>query len=198
MGVSEITNARLVPIRDYLAGELRSSVRHEYLGGAVYAMSGASNVHNQIATNLLGALVGRLRGRPCRAFNSDTKVRIQSPTQTRFYYPDAQVVCRPNPPTDSYQDQPVVVVEVVSASTRRTDEGEKCDAYLTVPSLAVYLLIEQQIHRVVAWRRGEHGFVREVHSDAAVIPLPEVDCELPLAEVYDGVSPDPSRPTDAN
>lgn len=186
VGVSEITNVELVSVRDYLAGELQSPVRHEYLGGAVYAMSVASNVHNQIATNVLVALGSRLRGCPCRTFHSDTKVRVQLPYQTRFYYPDAQVVRLLNPPTDSFQDHPVVVVEVVSSSTRRTDGVEKHDAYLTIPSLSVYLLVEQQHRLVIGWRRGEHGFDREVHAGDAVIPLPEIGCELPLAEVYDG------------
>src|SRR5205809_2523064 len=96
----------LVSVKDYLAGELASPVKHEYLGGVVYAMAGARNAHNMIATNTLVALGSRLRGRPCRAFNSDTKIRVRLPAQTRFYYPDGSVICRPNPQTDSFQDEP--------------------------------------------------------------------------------------------
>src|SRR5947209_2585120 len=112
----------LVSVEDYLAGELRSSVKHEYLGGMVYAMAGAQNTRTLIASNTLGALHGRLRGRPCRALNSDTKVRIRLPTQVRFYYPGVSVVCRPNPPHDSFQDEPGVLIEVLSRKTRRIDE----------------------------------------------------------------------------
>src|SRR5438874_9406984 len=96
----------LISVEDYLAGELVSPVKHEYVGGVVYAMAGARNAHNLIATNTVGALYARLRGGPCRPFNSDTKIRIRLPTQTRFYYPDALVVCRPNAQSDSFQDEP--------------------------------------------------------------------------------------------
>src|SRR4051794_40068350 len=110
-----------VSVEDYLAGELRSPVKHEYLGGVVYAMPGASNNHNLIVMNISGVLHARLRGRPCRPFSSDTKVRVRLATQVRFYYPDTSVVCRRNPPSDSFQDDPVVIFEVLSRSTRRID-----------------------------------------------------------------------------
>src|SRR5712691_3533517 len=104
----------LVSVDDYLKGELISPVKHEYLGGVGYAMAGARNAHNLIASNTLGALHGRLRGRPCRAFNSDTKIRIHLPRHIRFYYPDTSVSCRPNPQADSFQDEPAVIFEVMS------------------------------------------------------------------------------------
>lgn len=141
----------LISVEDYLDGELNSPVKHEYMGGDVYAMAGASNSHNLIATNTLGTLFLRLRGQRCRPYNSDTKIRIRLPTQIRFYYPDTSVICRPNPPEDSFQDEPVALAEVLSQGTRRIDEGEKKDAYLTIPSLAVYLLIEQETPAVV-WK----------------------------------------------
>src|SRR5207244_7383819 len=144
--------------------ELTSQVKHEYLGGTIYAMAGARNVHNTIATNWLVAVGRQLRGRPCQMFNSDTKVRLRLPTHTRFYYPDGMIVCHPNPPDDSFQDNPVVIAEVISEATRRIDEGEKKDAYLTIPSLTAYLLIETDRPRVVVHRRTETLFVPEAHK----------------------------------
>ncbi|MBI3410069.1 MAG: Uma2 family endonuclease [Planctomycetes bacterium] len=178
----------LVSPDDYLAGELVSPVKHEYLGGVVYAMAGARNAHNIIATNILGALHGRLRGQSCRPFNSDTKIRIRFPTHVRFYYPDASVVCRPNAQGDSYQDEPVAIFEVLSRATRRIDEGEKKDAYLSIPSLGTYVMVEQETAAVVAFRRTENGFVRGIHEGlSAILPFSDIGIELPLAEVYDGV-----------
>ncbi len=178
----------LVSVDDYLASEMNSEVKHEYLGGVLYAMSGGRNVHNQVATNICSVLWNRLRGGPCRAFNSDTKIRLRLPGYVRFYYPDASVICRQNPPDDTFQDEPVLVVEVLSDSSRRTDEGEKREAYLTIPSLNLYLLVEPKEPRVVVMRRTEQGFTREVWSGLeAVIPLPELGTELPLVDVYDGV-----------
>jgi Uma2 family endonuclease len=178
----------LVSVDDYLAGELLSPVKHEYVGGVVYAMAGARNLHNTIKGNAFANLHVRLRGRGCRPCDSDTKVRVRLPTEVRFYYPDVSVVCHPNPPTDSYQDEPVVILEVLSRKTRRTDEGEKKDAYLAMPSLSVYLLIEQEAPIVIAHRRTDRGFVREAYTGMeAAIPLPEIETALPLSEIYDGV-----------
>lgn len=186
--MSAAEKPNLISVDDYLAGELVSPLKHEYLGGVVYAMAGARNLHNLIATNIVGSLHARLRGRRCRPFNSDTKLRIRLPNQVRFYYPDASVVCRPNPQTDTFQDEPAVAVEVVSRTTRRIDEGEKKDAYLTIPSLSVYLIVEQESPAVVVFRRTEQGFFREDYAGAErAIPLPEIETELPLAEIFDGV-----------
>ncbi len=186
--MSAARKLNLISVEDYLAGELISPIKHEYLGGFVYAMAGARNVHNIVATNCLGSLHGRLRGKRCRPFNSNIKVRVPLPTQIRFYYPEVSVVCRPNPQTDSFQDEPVVIIEVLSKRTRRIDEGEKKDAYLSIPSLCAYLLVEQETPAVVVYRRTEHDFVREVYEGLdAIVRLPEIDTELPLAEIYDGV-----------
>lgn len=179
-----------ISIADYLAGEEFSDVKHEYLGGTVHAMAGATNAHNVIATSVLLALGVQLRGKPCQPFNSDTKARIEFRDHTRFYYPDAMVVCHPNPGTDHYQDQPVVVIEVLSESTRRTDLGEKRDAYMTMPSLKVLLFVEAEQPAVTIYRRKpEGGFAAELHSGLeSVIPLPEIDAALPLAELYERVA----------
>jgi Uma2 family endonuclease len=184
-------------VDEYLAGEMASEVKHEYLGGVVYAMAGGRNAHNLIASNFLGALHGRLRGKTCRTYNSDTKVRVQLLSGQRFYYPDGSVICHPNPPNDSFQDRPTVIAEVLSRKTRRIDEGEKKDAYLTIPSLSVYLLVEQELAAVTVYRRTEDGFTREVHSGTnAVVALGEIDTELPLAELYDGVDLTPEADDD--
>jgi Uma2 family endonuclease len=99
------------------------------------------------------------------------------------------VVCQPNAGSDHYQDQPVVVIEVLSESTRRADLGEKRDAYLTIPSLKVLLLVEPDASSVTLHRRrAEGGFAIEHHSGSdAVIPLPEIEAQLSLAELYERV-----------
>lgn len=178
----------LVSVKDYLEDELISPIKHEYIGGVVYAMAGARNSHNIIKDNTHVSLGGRLHGRPCRPHGSDTKVRIYMPRHMRFYYPDVQVVCDPNPMHDSFQDHPVAIFEVFSRSTRRIDEGEKKDAYLTIPSLKVYAMIEQETAAVIVFRRAADGFVREIYEGLdAVLPLAEIETELPLAEIYDGI-----------
>jgi Uma2 family endonuclease len=186
--MTAVKQIELISVEDYLAGELVSDARHEYLGGFVYAMAGATNLHNRIAGAFCASLHAQLRGKPCEPFNSVTKVRLRSLLQTRFYYPDGMVVCRPNPDHETNQDHPVVIAEVVSEATRRIDEGEKREAYLTIPSLMAYLLIETDEPRVVVHRRTDHGFVAEAYEGLdAVIPLAAIDAALPLADLYERV-----------
>lgn len=180
---------RLLSEAEYLAREADATIKHEYVDGMTYAMSGARNVHNIVASNVLIALGVRLRGQPCRAFNSDTKIRIRPRHGLRFYYPDAQVVCRQNSQEDVFQDRPVAIFEVISSSTRRIDEGEKKDAYMGIPSLDLYGIVESRSPVVAAFRRTRKGFVRELHEGLdAVLPMPELELELPFAEIYDGVT----------
>lgn len=178
-----------ISVADYLAGEEGSQTKHEYLGGTVHAMAGASNRHNDITLNCAAFLHAKLRGKPCRPYNSDTKIRIEFPDHIRFYYPDAMVVCQNNPGTDHFQTQPVVVVEVLSDSTRRADLGEKRDAYLTMPSLKVLLFVEPDIPSVMLFRRlPEGGFSTERHAGLdGEIPLPEIEASLSPAEIYENV-----------
>ncbi|HZZ78283.1 MAG TPA: Uma2 family endonuclease [Gemmataceae bacterium] len=188
----------LVSVEDYLSGELVSSVRHEYLGGVVHAMAGARVVHNDITSNVHLAVGSRLRGKPCRVYSSDMKIRIRRDDQVTFYYPDLSVICRSNPATDLFQDEPAVIFEVLSKATRRIDTGEKKDAYLTIPSLQVYAVVEQDSPLIIVFRRSGKKFEREVHSGLdASISLAEIGVDLPLAEVYDRVEFTPEPDNDA-
>lgn len=193
--MSTAPRTRPIPVADYLAGESRAERKHEYVEGVVYAMVGATNTHNRIATNVTGLLHAQLRGGQCEVFNADAKVRVRLASGTRFYYPDASVVCRPNRPEDTFNDAPVVVVEVISESTRRADEHEKREAYAAIDSLLVYVLLEQEAAAAVVYRRGDAGFTRAVFEGVeAVIPLAEVGCELRLADVYANVPLPPAGP----
>jgi Uma2 family endonuclease len=98
------------------------------------------------------------------------------------------VICRPNAPSDSFQDDPAVIVEVLSRKTRRIDEGEKKDAYLSISSLSAYVLLEQDAAAAVVYRRSTEGFSREIYTGLeATIQLDAVGVELPFTEVYDSV-----------
>jgi Uma2 family endonuclease len=187
--MTALKRPEVVSVDDYLGGEKHADTKHEYLGGAVHATAGAGNRHNDIAGNAFAFLHGKLHGKPCQPFSSDTKVRIEYPDHVRFYYPDAMVVCQKNPNSDHCQNLPVVVIEVLSGSTRRTDIGEKRDAHLTIPSLKVILLVEADSPQVLLYRRKpEGGFCSELHDGLdAVIPLPETETELALAEIYERV-----------
>lgn len=196
--MSTVPHYEPISIATYLSGEQADKRKHEYVEGVVYAMVGATNAHNRIATNATVALGGQLRGKPCQVFNSDTKIRVRLARGTRFYYPDASVACRLNPQSDTFQDAPVVILEVISESTRRTDEYEKREAYLSIDSLCVYILAEQVTAAAVVYRRTDSGFARETYvGHEAAIPLPEIECDLRLADLYENVEfPPPAADDD--
>jgi Uma2 family endonuclease len=108
-----------ISVDDYLATEKVAERKREYVAGRIYEMPGATNNHNLIANDVSASLHAALRGKKCRLFNSDTKVRIQSDVETRFYYSDRLVVCEMNSGRETFQSNPTLIVEVLSRSTRR-------------------------------------------------------------------------------
>lgn len=183
-----------ISVPDYLAGELDSDIRHEYVAGYVYAMAGGTNAHNLIGINCSASLHSQLSGKPCVALSSDTKIRVREGNFFRFYYPDVSVVCDPNPQTDTFQDKPIVLIEVLSESTRRKDETEKRASYCSLPSVQYYVLLEQHAITAVVFRRPETqttsfaDWPRTVLTDIDdVIFFEEIDANLPLRVAYDGV-----------
>jgi len=182
------TSHSLLTVEEFLAAEPSYEVKHEYLGGVIYAMAGASTPHITITANLMGALVSRLRGRPCQAFGSDMKMRLAVSGTTYFYYPDAMIFCGTTGLGPSWCERPSVIFEIISESTRSTDEREKRMAYLTLPSLDAYVRIEQERREVVIERRTNEGWQREVLAADGIVRLPTVDVEFPVAELYERLS----------
>jgi Uma2 family endonuclease len=177
-----------VTVNEYLAAEETAVGKSEYVDGWVRAMTGACIRHNQIKANCMIHLGRSLSGSRCRPFDSDMKLRVRSAGATRFYYPDLQVVCDSNPPTSVYQDSPVLIIEVLSPSTRRYDLDEKMNAYLQIPSLQCYIALEQHQPVAIVMRRRDAGFLRQVVEGVeGKIPLPFLGCELAMRELYDGI-----------
>lgn len=177
-----------VTVDEYLAAEATSLSKSEYVDGWVRAMTGACVRHNQVKANCMIHLGRSLSGRRCRPFDSDMKLRIRRLGTTRFYYPDLQVVCDSNPPTSVYQDSPVLIIEVLSPSTRRYDLDEKMNAYLQIPSLQCYIVLEQHQPIAIVMRRSEGGFLRQViEGGEEALPLPFLGFELAMRDLYDGI-----------
>lgn len=172
---------------EYLQGEELAECKHEYVGGVVYAMAGARNQHNRIASNLFVSVGGQLLGRSCEPFNSDTKVRIRNGDDVRFYYPDVMVVCEPNDPDQVFQDRPVVLFEVLSESTARIDREEKLRAYQSIPTLRVYAMIESDQVGVTLYRRVNEDAdwtVESLKDRGETIALDAIGCTLPIEALY--------------
>ena len=175
-------------VEEYLQREATSLVKSEYVDGWIRAMTGASIRHNSIAVNVLVLLRNQLFGKICRPFNSDTKIRVEYGGKRRFYYPDVQVVCDSNDQLSVYQDHPVLIIEVLSPSTRAYDLHEKLDAYLSIPSLQSYIVLEQ--HQPIAYvmRRSNQEWIKEtIQGLDATIRLPFLACSLSLKDIYEGI-----------
>ena len=173
---------------EYIESELKSEVRHEYLGGRVYSMPGASEEHNVVAGNIFAAFHAHLRGKPCRVFMNDMKCRIQSVGRDVFYYPDVMVTCGPRGEPRYFKRDPVIIFEVLSPDTESTDRREKFFAYTSIPTLEAYILVEQEKVGVTAFRRAGEGWATEViEGGEAVLQLPRIEMELPLALIYEEV-----------
>ncbi len=186
-----------ISVEAYLAGEELAQRKHEYVDGMVYAMVGGRFAHNLIASNVLIELGTQLKSSPYRVLNSDSKLKVETKTRTRFDYPDVSVVCGDNVQDDVFQDKPTVVVEVLSQSTRRTDEGEKLELYQTIPTLSAYLLVEHTQAAVTAYHRDGTTFRRQVYVGMdSVIELPAINARLLLADVFANVTftPEPELP----
>ncbi|MBI2298456.1 MAG: Uma2 family endonuclease [Armatimonadetes bacterium] len=167
---------------DYLAAERVAVVKHEYLGGQVHAMSGASMAHNRIVHNWHEVLGRHLAGHSCEVVGADMKLRVASDV---FDYPDVMVCCEPISDTADYTESARVVIEVTSASTRRIDEREKAQAYWSLPSIEVYVLVAQDVVWVRVLRRGERGWETESLTHAGdVVRLESLSLVAPLTAIY--------------
>jgi Uma2 family endonuclease len=174
-------------VEEYLELEEASALKHEYVGGEIFAMSGASLRHNAISGNLFNAISAHLHGKPCRAFIADVKIRLQFDRDEIFYYPDVMVACGRLSMEDKYLRDPKLVIEVLSPSTEAIDRREKALHYRSIASLEEYALVAQRRHEVSVFRRRENWEPRVSTAPQAVADFLSIGFSLPLARVYDGV-----------
>jgi Uma2 family endonuclease len=167
---------------EYLEGEKNADIRHEYIDGRIYAMSGAKAAHNRIAGNIFAELRSHLKGKPCQPYTADMKVRIGS----KYFYPDVMVDCSELPDESYFTETPVLLVEVLSRSTRRMDETVKRAAYMQIPTLQEYLLIEQDFVDIEIIRRSNQWRSERFYLGDS-LTLESVGLTLSVEEIYDRV-----------
>jgi len=171
---------------DYVSLEENSTVKHEFLGGLVWAMAGGSPDHARIAANITAWISTQLAGRRCAVFSSDLRVRV--PATGLATYPDVTVVCGPLEfdPDDAKRHtitNPALIVEILSPSTEEYDRGEKLLHYQQIASLHEVVLVAQAEQRIEIWRRGPGVWALETGASDHV-HLATLGCDLPLATVY--------------
>ena len=172
-------------VEEYLELEESATVRHEYVGGEIFAMVGATKRHNRIIVNISGRVWGAARGGDCRVYVEGVKLRVADDV---IYYPDVMVACGPEGDDPLVENDPCLVVEVASPSTETTDRREKLAAYKRMPGLRAYLIVAQDRKWVERHFRGEDGPWRRadlVDEGHFSVPCPETN--LSLAEIYEGL-----------
>lgn len=189
---------------EYLERERAGTVKHEYFAGDIFAMTGASEQHNLIATNVTASLHNQLRGRTCRIYPSDMRIKVmQTGLNT---YPDITIVCGSPQFTDPIKRDtlinPTVIIEILSPSTERYDRGLKFQNYRTIDTLQEYILIAQDKQHIERYARHEQNqwILAEAIGPEATLPIVTLSAVLPLADVYEQVelprNTTPSLPRD--
>jgi len=122
VGIPE--ESQKMTIEEYLEWEPQQEIRYEYVNGEVFAMTGGTIPHNDIALNFYTALRPHLSPRGCKVNVSDVKVEISK--QSPYYYPDVIVTCDPEDlKARKYFQKPKLIAEILSPSTSGKDRGEK-------------------------------------------------------------------------
>lgn len=171
---------------EYLAVEEVARVKHEYLGGEIYAMAGGTPEHAALAAAVTTALGQQLGAGPCRVYSSDLRVRIL-PTGLATY-PDVTVVCGPtesDPQSSTHVVNPRAVFEVLSDGTEEYDRGEKLDHYKRAPSLMAVVLISHRERRIDVWARDANAWDVETFRTGQVAQLASPQCVLDVDAIYD-------------
>jgi Uma2 family endonuclease len=165
--------------------ENHPDTRYEYLDGYVYMMSGGSANHAAISGNIYAILKNALRGGPCRAYNSDMKVRV---SEKRYFHPDVTVSCDPRDRgTTAVLQSPRLVVEVLSPSTEARDRGRKLQCYLACPSVEEYLLVDARSMRIEIYRKEQKKWVYEAFEAGDEVELTTLGVRFPIGDAYEDV-----------
>ncbi len=175
---------------EYLAQEEQSEERHEYYHGEIFAMAGGSANHNRITRNVLTSLDQALTAKPCEAFANDLRLLVKK--SGLYTYPDVMVICGKTefmPGRTDTVANPILIVEVLSESTREYDRTTKFRFYRQIPTLQEYVMIDQARVYVECFRRTEGGlWVFEAYDQLEdTLQLQSVGLEIPLARIYNKV-----------
>lgn len=188
--MSSVPKISFYSLEEYLTREEVAEEKHEFYRGEIFLMPGGSPRHSTIIVNTITALSNQLRGKPCRPFPSDQRIAVKKyPLHT---YPDVSVVCGKLvlDPVDKHAiTNPHTLFEVLSPTTESYNRGRKFEFYRSLPSLREYILVAQDRPSVDRFVRQENGqwLLFDYHGLDAVIPLPDLGCELRLADIYEGV-----------
>jgi Uma2 family endonuclease len=172
---------------EYFSWEEQQLERHEYMDGEVYAMSGGTVSHSQIASNFNRLLGNHLRGSGCKTLNSDCRVKVLG--MDKYVYPDTSVTCDERDKTTAqYITYPCLIIEVLSSSTEAYDRGNKFKMYRRNPSLQEYVLVSAETIEIELFRRIDRDDWRIINARTGdTVELKSVDLTFPIEELYEDI-----------
>ncbi len=172
---------------EYFAWEEKQPVRHEYINGEVYAMTGGTINHSQIASNFNRLLGNHLRGSGCRTLNSDARVNIVA--SSNYVYPDVSVTCdERDKNTPQYITYPCLIIEVLSSSTEAYDRGNKFKLYRRNPIVQEYALVDSETMAIELFRKtGDDNWRIIDYEPGDVVELTSVKLTFPIEQVYEDI-----------
>ncbi|MDJ1184806.1 Uma2 family endonuclease [Roseofilum casamattae] len=183
-----LSDSQFIGPEDYLELEANSLEKHEYVDGEIYAMTGTTDGHNQIAGNLYISIRSHLRGSRCRVYMADVKVQIEK--RNRFYYPDLMVTCDDRDrETSLHKSFPKLIIEILSPSTEARDRGRKFSDYITLESLEEYVLVNPKEQKIEIFRPSAQGgwHFQEYYPEGKTFPLQSLDLDLAFTDVYEDI-----------
>jgi Uma2 family endonuclease len=189
---------RRYTLEEYLELDRTSEARLEFWDGEVFCMSGGSEWHYEIESNIHSFLKTSLRARGCRVFTGNARIKV--PTAPPYRYADVSALCGEAKFEEiggvAALTNPELIVEVLSPSTEAYDRGDKFTHYKSIQTLGEYLLVAQHRPHVTRLFRRDDGLWihTEVNDLDSTLELSSLGCDLPLSEIYRGVSFD-SEPT---
>ena len=172
----------LISADEYLAADNDGQWRHEFVDGAVYAMSGASARHGLIRGNALMLLMSNAPA-GCQVFSAELKLRVKANDTERYYYPDVFVSCDPADREAYFRNSASLIVEILSPSTERLDRTEKFEAYKRNSALVEYVLLSQNARELEIFRRRT-GWQRELFLGESTVTLESIGLTLSVASFY--------------
>ena len=182
----------LVSVQQFFSWLANQEGRFELVNGQIRMMTGATYRHNQVKNNVTVALTPLARACGCGSTTSDTGVQTG---EHGIRYPDVVIDCGPQSPNSMTVNNPVIVVEISSPSTRGTDLGVKLYEHQNLDAVQMIIQIEPDVIDVAVHRRAPGGWVVEVYqTQHALIDLPPLKGSLAVTDIYFGLDVRP-RPT---
>jgi len=179
-----------ISVEEYLAGELKAEYKSEYNKGEVIAMAGASKPHNIIVSNLIYLINSCLWDKNCQVYPSDLLLKL--PKCDKYVYPDLMISCE-DEQTEKYRGldillNPVVIIEVLSKSTKEYDRGEKMEGYLELESLKEYIMVDSETLNFSSYKKnGGDGwifsFLKNIEEKVKIY-----DCEIAMKDIYRNIN----------